>query len=62
MVLTPTYHVFDLYKCHQDARLLGSFAETEDVGGVADLSISASMDSEGTVHVTAANLDADRRL
>ena len=29
---------------------------------MADLSISASMDSEGTVHVTAANLDADRRL
>ena len=58
MVLTPTYHVFDLYKCHQDATLLGCFAESGIVEGVADLSVSASEDSEGTVHITAANLNA----
>ena len=32
LVLTPTYHVFDLYKHHQDAVLLGSYAETGFVG------------------------------
>ena len=32
LVLTPTYHVFDLYKHHQDAVLLGSYAETGLVG------------------------------
>ena len=58
MVLTPTYHVFDLYKCHQDATLLGCFAESGIVEGVADLSVSASEDSEGTVHLPAANLNA----
>ena len=31
MVLTPTYHVFDLYKHHHDATLLNSHLETEEV-------------------------------
>ena len=31
MVLTPTYHVFDLYKHHHDATLLNSHLETEGV-------------------------------
>ncbi|MCI9552987.1 MAG: alpha-N-arabinofuranosidase [Acutalibacter sp.] len=58
MVLTPTYHVFDLYKSHQDATLLGCFAETGTVEGVQDLSVSASEDAQGVVHVTVANLNA----
>ncbi len=33
MLLTPTYHVFDLYKSHQDAVLLDSYLETEIIGG-----------------------------
>ena len=32
MVLTPTYHVFDLYKDHQDATLLGAFVEEGQAG------------------------------
>lgn len=60
MALTPTYHVFDLYKYHQGGTLLGSFLETKEIGmegcKVADLSASASMDSEGVIHITAANL------
>lgn len=62
MVLTPTYHVFDLYKHHHDATLLGSFAETEEIGTedakIQNLSVSASVDAEGVIHVTAANLSA----
>ena len=62
MALTPTYHVFDLYKHHQDATLLGTFAETEAVGvgddTVQNLSVSASEDDDGAVHITAANLSA----
>ena len=61
MILTPTYHVFDLYKAHQDAQLLplrlerGTYAyEGESVPAV---SASASRDEEGRVHVTLANLD-----
>ena len=32
MVLTPTWHVFDLYKDHQDAKLADCFVETDQVG------------------------------
>lgn len=62
MVLTPTYHVFDLYKNHQDAALLHSYLETEEIGGasaVPNLSVSASEDEAGTIHITLANLSAD---
>lgn len=60
MLLTPTYHVFDLYKHHQDATLLGSFAETTEIGSgedqVENLSVSASEDQDGVIHITLANL------
>ena len=62
MVCTPTYHVFDLYKHHQDATLLGSFAETAEIGAdgetIQNLSVSASEDDAGAVHITVANLSA----
>ncbi len=32
MTTTPTYHVFDLYKDHMEAELLGSFLENEVIG------------------------------
>jgi len=59
MVLTPTYHVFDLYKHHQGGALLDSFAET-DMGGtdewrVPKISQSASKAEDGTVHLTVSN-------
>ena len=66
MLLTPTYHVYDLYKDHQDAQLVESFAAGRMIGTETDqvpsLSVSASEDAEGTLHITAANTslkDAD---
>ena len=59
LVLTPTYHVFDLYKAHHDATLIESYIETELIGGdkrVPDLHVSASIDENGTAHITIANL------
>lgn len=59
MLLTPTYHVFDLYKVHQDAELVDSYVETAKVGNKDEefpqLSVSASMDEKGVLHITAAN-------
>lgn len=60
MVLTPTYHVFDLYKVHQDSQLLTArlqtraykFGEEE----ISSLHVSASRKG-GTIHVSLANLD-----
>jgi len=64
MILTPTYHVFNMYKYHQDATLIESFVETEKIGveknfTVPNLQQSASMAKDGTVTVTIANLSAD---
>lgn len=63
MVLTPTYHVFDMYKGHQDAMLVDSYVETEETGKdgftVPNLSVSASEDENGVLNITAANLSAD---
>lgn len=62
MVLTPTYHVFDLYKGHQDATRIESHVQQDLVGTeetqVPALHASASVDAQGTVHVTVANLCA----
>lgn len=59
MILTPTYHVFDLYKDHQGAQLLESFVESQntDISGfsVPDLHVSTSQTGSGIVHVTLAN-------
>ncbi len=64
MILTPTYHVFDLYKVHQDATLLESFISQTEVGSdkdkVQDLYESASIDDEGNVYVTICNVDVHR--
>ncbi len=61
MVKTPTWHVFDLYKLHQDAQLVDSWIETESIGVeeqfmVPELSESASLDADGNLQLTIANL------
>ena len=59
MVLTPTYHVFDLYKEHQDACLLGSWIEVETIGDeesrIPSLSHTAS-EKNGWITLTVSNL------
>lgn len=60
-VKTPTYHVFDLFKEHQDARLIYSHIENEELrGGVPFISHSASVSENGTVTLTLANVSLDR--
>ncbi len=57
MVLTPTYHVFDLYKAHQDSTLLYSYTENEKIDGqyYEAISHSASIDKDGKIHITISN-------
>ncbi|MBQ9946877.1 MAG: alpha-N-arabinofuranosidase [Oscillospiraceae bacterium] len=57
-VKTPTFHVFDLYKEHQDATLIYSHAEneaTDSESGVPCISHSASINENGDVFVTLSN-------
>jgi alpha-N-arabinofuranosidase len=64
MILTPTYHVFDLYKVHQDATLLPISLQADDYAfeddAVPAVSASASRDGEGRVHITLTNVDPNR--
>ena len=60
MILTPTYHVFKMYNCHQGAELLDSFVETESIGTeeykVPNLNESVSLGADGKIHITMTNL------
>ena len=65
MILTPTYHVFDMYKYHQDAMLVDSSIETETIGveeewQVPNLTESVSVAEDGAVHITLTNLSLDK--
>ena len=59
MVLTPTYHVFDLFKAHQDATLVPVTVACDTVEGVHQVTASASVKDQ-VLTVTAANIAADR--
>jgi len=61
MIVTLTYHVFDMYKVHQDAKLL-SLDFTSSLYSYGDESIpqvsaSASEDDLGRIHISLCNLD-----
>ena len=62
IVLTPTYYVYKMYTVHQDAAdASGRSAEcesyTEGKDSIPALSVSASRDKEGRIHISLANLD-----
>ncbi|MBP9996285.1 MAG: alpha-N-arabinofuranosidase [Lachnospiraceae bacterium] len=63
MILTPTYHVFKMFNCHQDAELLDSHIDVTKIGEdewmVPNLSESASVDKDGNINITIANLSCD---
>ena len=63
MIVTPTYHVFDMYKVHQDATLLPADVECRQYEytdqKIPSLSASASQDKNGTIHVSLCNLHPD---
>jgi len=64
MVLTPTYHVFEMYKVHHDATMLplnlncGSYVLSGRE--VPAISASASRDTNGRVNITIVNVDPAR--
>ena len=65
MILTPTYHVFHMYRHHQGAQLLDSeIAGTETAGAgessVPALQESVSVQEDGTVTVTIANMSVEK--
>jgi alpha-N-arabinofuranosidase len=61
MLLTPTYHVYEMYTVHQDAKLLLSEVQCADyvLGGdkIPGVNVSASVDKAGKIHITLCNLN-----
>ena len=61
IVLTPTYHIFKMYKVHQDADLVSTSLECEEyINGdksVPQLNVSASIDDKGILHISLCNLN-----
>jgi alpha-L-arabinofuranosidase len=66
MILTPTYHVFDMYKVHHDAKMIPvKFTSPDYVFGdrkLPALNVSASQDSSGVVHITLVNIDPAKSI
>ncbi len=64
MILTPTYHVFEMYKVHQGAMLIPLELTTPEYrlgeAAVPALHASASRNASGTIHLSIANLDPNR--
>jgi alpha-L-arabinofuranosidase len=61
LVLTPTYHVMEMYKVHQDALLIPLQISSPEVEGNTDqlpaISASASRDQAGKTHISFTNID-----
>jgi alpha-N-arabinofuranosidase len=64
LVLTPTYHVLEMYSVHQGATLLPVELSVPSYGvgkqSLPGLHASASRDARGVVHVSLVNLDPQR--
>ncbi|MBR1831095.1 MAG: alpha-N-arabinofuranosidase, partial [Ruminiclostridium sp.] len=55
LLKTPTYHVFDMFKTHQDAELLYSYTDNTETNGIPAVSQSVSMDRDGKITMTFSN-------
>lgn len=66
MVLTPTYHVFKMYKDHQENTLIGSYITSDDIESkeanrsFPELIESASIDDDGVIYSTITNTSVSK--
>ena len=61
MILTPTYHVFEMYTVHHDAQLLDTAMVTDkycyDGMELDKVNTTVSKDENGKIHMTLVNID-----
>jgi alpha-N-arabinofuranosidase len=66
MLLTPTYHIFDMYKVHQDAKYLAVKLQAPDYNvdgkSIPAVNVSASQDATGKIHISLVNLDLNKTV
>jgi alpha-L-arabinofuranosidase len=64
MIVTPTYHVFEMYTVHHDATLLPCELPNDGyrfgTNSIALVNASASRGKDGKIHVTLCNLDPNQ--
>ncbi len=64
MILTPTFHVMEMYNVHQDARLIPVTVKSDHYvlkdEKLPAVSVSASVDSLGSTHISLVNIDAGK--
>ena len=62
MILTPTYHVMEMYNVHHDALLLPVTVTSNDYilgeQKLKSISVSASRDKNGIIHISLVNINA----
>jgi len=65
MVLTPTYHVFDMFKVHQNALWVRTSVKSQEYifgkDHISAVNASASIDDRGKLHMTVCNIDPKSR-
>lgn len=65
MILTPTYHVMEMYNVHQDATLIPLAIHSNDYvfenQKLQSVSASASKDKNGLTHISLVNIDANQK-
>ncbi len=63
MILTPTYHVFEMYKVHQDATLIPIDIKSEIYNKeLPAIHGSSSIDKEDKIHVSLCNIDPNNDI
>ena len=64
LIVTPTYHVMEMYNVHQDATLLPMTMTARNYifgkDSLPAVSVSASKDKDGVVHISLVNIDASK--
>lgn len=64
IILTPTYHVMEMYNVHQNAKLIPVAVKTDDYTfgdeKLPSVSASASKDSAGLIHVSLTNISSKK--
>jgi alpha-N-arabinofuranosidase len=64
MIMTPTYHVMEMYNVHQNALMIplsvNCYDYTQGEKKIKAISASASKDNNGVVHISLVNIDANK--
>jgi alpha-L-arabinofuranosidase len=66
MIVTPTYHVFEMYSVHQDATMVPIDVQSEEYAfgdySFPAVSASASVDADGKLHITLSNANPHKDI